>query len=162
MAMARGHSSFGRLSHVLSPMGFKRQRKFSFSSLIHLSSCNHTDFFPLRIEQNRPNSQQQDSPVPCISCKKTPQQLTPCPSGTQWLEDLLYVKKPPFPFLILTFASSELTLPPFVEPSQHNEPPIPGPIQPSEPHEDALTCGPEPEVAPMQSMEEPLVSTFLF
>ncbi|MBW0522167.1 hypothetical protein O181_061882, partial [Austropuccinia psidii MF-1] len=40
-------------------------------------------------------------------------------------------------------------------PSQHKEPPIPGRSQPSKPHEDALTCGPEPEVALTQSMEEP-------
>ncbi|MBW0498372.1 hypothetical protein O181_038087 [Austropuccinia psidii MF-1] len=83
-------------------------------------------------KQNRPNPQQQDSPVPCMPCKQTPQPPTPGPSGTQWLEDLFY------------------------EPSQHNESPIPGSSQPSEPHEDTLTCGPEPEVAPMQSMEEPL------
>ncbi|MBW0490043.1 hypothetical protein O181_029758 [Austropuccinia psidii MF-1] len=52
----------------------------------------------------------------------------------------------------------ELTLPPFVEPSQHHEPPIPGPSQPSEPHEDTSTCEPEPEVAPTQSMEENFVT----
>ncbi|MBW0559922.1 hypothetical protein O181_099637 [Austropuccinia psidii MF-1] len=54
-----------------------------------------------------------------------------------------------------SFASSELTFHPFVEPSRHNEPPIPGPSQPFEPHEDALTCGPEPEVPQTKSMEEP-------
>ncbi|MBW0548910.1 hypothetical protein O181_088625 [Austropuccinia psidii MF-1] len=42
------------------------------------------------------------------------------------------------------------------KPSQPNEPPIPGPSQPSEPREDTLTCEPEPEVAPTQSMEEPV------
>ncbi|MBW0505395.1 hypothetical protein O181_045110 [Austropuccinia psidii MF-1] len=36
-----------------------------------------------------------------------------------------------------------------------DEPPIPGPSPSSEPHEDILTCEPEPEVAPTQSMEEP-------
>ncbi|MBW0474114.1 hypothetical protein O181_013829 [Austropuccinia psidii MF-1] len=46
-------------------------------------------------------------------------------------------------------------LTPGPKPSQHNEPSIPGPSHPSEPHEDALTWEPEPEVAPMQSMEEP-------
>ncbi|MBW0523502.1 hypothetical protein O181_063217 [Austropuccinia psidii MF-1] len=41
------------------------------------------------------------------------------------------------------------------EPSKHNEQPIPGLSQPSEPHEYTLTCKPEPEVALMQSTEEP-------
>ncbi|MBW0479510.1 hypothetical protein O181_019225 [Austropuccinia psidii MF-1] len=59
-----------------------------------------------------------------------PCKQAPGPSGTQWSEDW------------------------FCEPSQHNEPPIPGPIQTSEPHEDALTREPEPEVAPTKSMEE--------
>ncbi|MBW0573594.1 hypothetical protein O181_113309 [Austropuccinia psidii MF-1] len=57
--------------------------------------------------------------------------------------------------LISTFNSSELTLPPFVETFQPNEPPIPGPSKPPEPHEDALICEPEREVALVQSMEEP-------
>ncbi|MBW0532382.1 hypothetical protein O181_072097 [Austropuccinia psidii MF-1] len=61
-------------------------------------------------------------------------ELTPGPSVTQWLEDL------------------------FHELSQHNEPPIPSPSQSSElqvpSHEDASTCEPEPEVAPMKSTEE--------
>ncbi|MBW0576710.1 hypothetical protein O181_116425 [Austropuccinia psidii MF-1] len=47
-----------------------------------------------------------------------------------------------------------LLLPPFVEPSQRNEPPIAGPSQASESHEDALTREPEPEVAPTRSKEE--------
>ncbi|MBW0546353.1 hypothetical protein O181_086068 [Austropuccinia psidii MF-1] len=50
---------------------------------------------------------------------------------------------------------NELTLPTILEPSQPNEPPIPGTSQPSEPHEDASTCQPEPQVAPMKSTEEP-------
>ncbi|MBW0511917.1 hypothetical protein O181_051632 [Austropuccinia psidii MF-1] len=66
-----------------------------------------------------------------VTCKQTPRQLTPGPSGTQWLEDL------------------------FRQPSQPDEPPIPGPSPSSKPHEDILTCEPEPEVAPTQSMEEP-------
>ncbi|MBW0520755.1 hypothetical protein O181_060470 [Austropuccinia psidii MF-1] len=71
------------------------------------------------------------STIKCLTRKKTPRQPTPGPSGTQWLEDL------------------------FREPSQTDEPPIPG-LSPSlEPHEDALTREPEPEVAPTQSMEEP-------
>ncbi|MBW0461631.1 hypothetical protein O181_001346 [Austropuccinia psidii MF-1] len=48
---------------------------------------------------------------------------------------------------------------PTPEPSQHNEPPIPGPSQSCKslvsPHEDALTCEPESEVAATQSKEEP-------
>ncbi|MBW0527391.1 hypothetical protein O181_067106 [Austropuccinia psidii MF-1] len=88
-------------------------------------------------KQNPPNTLQKDSPVPCMCRKKTLRQLTACPSGTQ----------------------CEMTLPPFIEPSQHNEPPIPGPSHSSESqlpsHEDASTCGPEPEVAPTQSTEDP-------
>ncbi|MBW0466036.1 hypothetical protein O181_005751 [Austropuccinia psidii MF-1] len=84
-----------------------------------------------------------------MPCEQTPQQPTLGPSGTQWSEDLFHSKQPPFPF-----ESSELTLTPFVEPSQHHEPPIPGPSQPSKPHEDASTCEPEPEVSLKQSMEE--------
>ncbi|MBW0505418.1 hypothetical protein O181_045133 [Austropuccinia psidii MF-1] len=74
-------------------------------------------------------------------------------------EDLFWGKKQAIPLLILTFDSSELTLPPFVETSQYNEPPIPGPSQSSKSqlpsHEDALTCEPEPEMAPIQSKEDP-------
>ncbi|MBW0486846.1 hypothetical protein O181_026561 [Austropuccinia psidii MF-1] len=135
-------------------MGFKFQIKFSFSSLIHFSSCNNTDYLPLHIEPNQPNLPQQDSPIPSLPCKQSPRQLTPGLSGTQFLEDLFRNKQPPFPFLILTFASSKLNLPPFIEPSQHNEPPIPGPSQSSEPHEDTLTHEPEPEVALIQYIEE--------
>ncbi|MBW0517577.1 hypothetical protein O181_057292 [Austropuccinia psidii MF-1] len=92
--------------HVLSPMGFKRQK------------------------QNPPNPPQQDSPVPCMPREQTPQQPTPGPSGTQWLEDLSR------------------------KPSQHDEP-IPGLSPSSKPPEDVPTCEPEPEVAPTQSTEEP-------
>ncbi|MBW0566072.1 hypothetical protein O181_105787 [Austropuccinia psidii MF-1] len=70
--MARGHSSFGRLS----PMGFKCQSRFYFSS------HNNTDFFPLLIEQNPPHPPQQDSPIPSLPREHTPQQPTPGPSGT--------------------------------------------------------------------------------
>ncbi|MBW0492046.1 hypothetical protein O181_031761 [Austropuccinia psidii MF-1] len=78
--------------HVLSPLGFKCQK------------------------QNQPNPLKQDSPIPTLPREQTPQQLTPGPSGTQLLEDLFRSKKPKF-YLISTFDSSELTLPPFVEPS---------------------------------------------
>ncbi|MBW0519887.1 hypothetical protein O181_059602 [Austropuccinia psidii MF-1] len=110
--MARGHSNLGQLS----PMGLKCQSKFSFSSLTHFTSRNHTDFSPLCIEQNQPNPLQQDSPVPSLPCKQTLQQPTPGPSGTQWSEDLFCGKQPKF-HLISTFNSSELTLPP--EPMSH-------------------------------------------
>ncbi|MBW0500814.1 hypothetical protein O181_040529 [Austropuccinia psidii MF-1] len=70
---------------------------------------------------------------------QTLRQPTPGPSGTRWSEDLFPIKQETFPYLILTFTSSELTSTPFLEPSQHNEPPIPGPIQASAPHEDHLT-----------------------
>ncbi|MBW0513789.1 hypothetical protein O181_053504 [Austropuccinia psidii MF-1] len=53
------------------------------------------------------------------------------PRGTQWVEDLS------------------------CEPSQHNEPPIPGPSSSAEPPEDILTREPEPEVAPTQATEDP-------
>ncbi|MBW0554837.1 hypothetical protein O181_094552 [Austropuccinia psidii MF-1] len=55
-----------------------------------------------------------------------------------------------------------MTFPPFVEPSQPDEPPIPGPSPSSEPREDVLNCEPEAEVAPMQSMKEPLDKSQLY
>ncbi|MBW0581798.1 hypothetical protein O181_121513, partial [Austropuccinia psidii MF-1] len=73
----------------------------------------------------------QDSPIPSLPCKQTPWQPTPGPSGTQWSEELIR------------------------EPCQTKEPPIPGPSPSSQPPEDNMTCEPEPEVAPTQSMEEP-------
>ncbi|MBW0567499.1 hypothetical protein O181_107214 [Austropuccinia psidii MF-1] len=106
-------------------MGFKRQSKFSFSSR------NNTDFFSLLIEKNPPNPPQHDSPVPSLPCEQSPRQPTPGPSGTQWSEEL------------------------FREPSLTKEPPIPGPSPSSQPPEDDTTREPEPEVAPMQSTEEP-------
>ncbi|MBW0570534.1 hypothetical protein O181_110249, partial [Austropuccinia psidii MF-1] len=50
--------------HVLSPMGFKRQK------------------------QNPPNPPQQDSPFPSFPRKQTPRQPTPGRSGTRWSEEL--------------------------------------------------------------------------
>ncbi|MBW0483973.1 hypothetical protein O181_023688 [Austropuccinia psidii MF-1] len=105
-------------------------------------------------KQNQPNPLQKDSPIPSLPHEQTLQQLTPGTSGTQWSEDLFHSKQPNFP-LMSTFDSSELTLPPFVEPSQPDEPPIPGPSPSSKHHEDVMTCELEPEVAPTQSMEEP-------
>ncbi|MBW0502975.1 hypothetical protein O181_042690 [Austropuccinia psidii MF-1] len=99
--------------------------------------------------------------MPNLPCKQPPQQPTPGPSGTQWSEDLFRSKQQKF-HLISTFGSSELTLPPFVEPSQSNEPCIPGQSPYSKPHEDILTCEPETEVPPMQSMEEPFGKSQLY
>ncbi|MBW0525963.1 hypothetical protein O181_065678 [Austropuccinia psidii MF-1] len=103
--MERVHSSLGQLS----PMGFKCQKPNPQSPL------------------------QQDTPILCMPCKKTPWQPTPGLSGTQWLEDL------------------------FREPPQSNEPPNPGPSPSSKQQEDVSACEPEPEVALMQSLEEPFV-----
>ncbi|MBW0508273.1 hypothetical protein O181_047988 [Austropuccinia psidii MF-1] len=63
-------------------------------------------------------SHQQDSPVQCMPLEQTPQQPTAGLSGTQWLEDLIR------------------------KPSQHDEPPIPGPSPSSKPPEDVLTSCP--------------------
>ncbi|MBW0570412.1 hypothetical protein O181_110127 [Austropuccinia psidii MF-1] len=127
MAMARGHLSLGRLS----PLAFKHQSNFSFSSLSPFSSRNNTEFFPLLIEQNPPNPPQQDSPIPSLPCEQTQWQPTPGLSGTQWSEEL------------------------FCKPSLTEEPPIPGPIPSSQPPEDVPTLEPEPELTPTQSTEEP-------
>ncbi|MBW0463318.1 hypothetical protein O181_003033 [Austropuccinia psidii MF-1] len=100
----------------------------SFSSLTHFSSLNHTDSFSLLIDQNPPDPQQQESPVPHMPCEQTLWQSTPGLSGTQWSEDL------------------------FREPSQPDEPPIPGPSKVSDSHlpshKSNSTHDPEPEVAP--------------
>ncbi|MBW0526783.1 hypothetical protein O181_066498 [Austropuccinia psidii MF-1] len=61
----------------------------------------------------------------CHPCDSKAKQPTPGPSGTQWSEE------------------------------SFRKLPIPGPSPSSEPPEDVLTREPEPEVAPMQSMEEP-------
>ncbi|MBW0523929.1 hypothetical protein O181_063644 [Austropuccinia psidii MF-1] len=63
--------------------------------------------------------------MPNLPHKQTPRQPTPGPSGTQWSEDLFFHKQPKF-HLISTLDSSVLTVPPFVEPYQTEEPPIPG------------------------------------
>ncbi|MBW0484856.1 hypothetical protein O181_024571 [Austropuccinia psidii MF-1] len=66
-----------------------------------------------------------------------------------------------FFFPILTLEVNELNLPPFVEPSQHNEPPVCTPTQPIlGPSElpqtgNNSTHDPEPEVALTQSMDYP-------
>ncbi|MBW0512848.1 hypothetical protein O181_052563 [Austropuccinia psidii MF-1] len=125
------------------------ERTFELGPTVTMSFHPWDSNTKVSIEQNPPNPPRQDSPVSHMPCKQTPRIPTPGPSGTQWLEDLFCSKKPPFPF-----SSSELNLPPFVQPSQHHEPPIPGASQPSKPHEDALTHESEPEVAPTQCMEE--------
>ncbi|MBW0508146.1 hypothetical protein O181_047861 [Austropuccinia psidii MF-1] len=95
-----------------------------------------------------------------MPCKQTPQKPTSGPSGTQWSEDLFCGKEKAIPLLISSFHPSEMAPSSFLEPSQHNEQPIPGPSQSSKSqvlsHEDALTCEPAPEVAAMQSTEEHL------
>ncbi|MBW0475089.1 hypothetical protein O181_014804 [Austropuccinia psidii MF-1] len=55
----------------------------------------------------------------------------------------------------LALSPQVLICPPPYEPSQPNEPPIPGSSPSSEPHEDIPTCEPEPEVALTQYTEEP-------
>ncbi|MBW0472188.1 hypothetical protein O181_011903 [Austropuccinia psidii MF-1] len=70
--------------------------------------------------------------ISCHPWDSNSKQPTPGPSGTQWLEDLFHGKQQAISFLILAFALSELTFPPFVEPSQHYAPPIPGPSQSSD------------------------------
>ncbi|MBW0575163.1 hypothetical protein O181_114878, partial [Austropuccinia psidii MF-1] len=72
-----------------------------------------------------PKPPRQDSPVPSLPCKQTPWQPTPGASGTRWSEELF------------------------------REPPIPGLSTSSKPPGDDPTREPEPEVAPMPSMEEP-------
>ncbi|MBW0500197.1 hypothetical protein O181_039912 [Austropuccinia psidii MF-1] len=107
---------------------------------------------------NTPNPLRQDSPIPHMPLEKALWQPTLGPSGTQWSEDLFHGKQSSFAFLILTFASRELTFPPFLQPSQHNEPPIPGLSKASDSqlpsHENDWTCETEPEVAPTHSLEE--------
>ncbi|MBW0516867.1 hypothetical protein O181_056582 [Austropuccinia psidii MF-1] len=103
------------------------KRTFELVAIITMS-CHPWDS---NAKENQPNPPQQDSPVPSFPSEQTLPQLTPGPSGTQWLEDL------------------------FNEPSQRDGPPIPGPSASFEPHEDIPTHDPEPEVAPTQSMEEP-------
>ncbi|MBW0579612.1 hypothetical protein O181_119327 [Austropuccinia psidii MF-1] len=80
-----------------------------------------------------------------MPCEKTPQKPTPGLSGTQWSKGLFCEPsqhdEPPIPGLSPS--------------SQHDEPPIPGLSLSSQPPEDIATCEPEPEVAPTQSMEEP-------
>ncbi|MBW0531894.1 hypothetical protein O181_071609 [Austropuccinia psidii MF-1] len=93
-------------------------------------------------------------PIITMSCHPWDSNAKVRPSGTQWSEDLFHGKQPKL-HSISTFDLSELTVPPFVEPSQTKEPTIPGPIPYSKPHEDVPTSEPIPDVAPTQSMEEP-------
>ncbi|MBW0531183.1 hypothetical protein O181_070898 [Austropuccinia psidii MF-1] len=135
------------------------ERTFKLGPIVTMS-CHPWDL-NTKVKQNQPNTPQKDSPVPSLPHKQTLRQPIPGPSGTQWLEDLFRSKQPKF-HLISTFGSSELTVPTFVQPSQMDEPPIPGLSPSSEPHEDILTCEPEPEVALTQSMEERFGKSQLF
>ncbi|MBW0512308.1 hypothetical protein O181_052023 [Austropuccinia psidii MF-1] len=146
-------SLFDRSEVIIQPMkDGDGKRTFELGLIVTMSY--HPWDSNAKVKPNQPNPPQQDSTIPSWPCKQTPRQPTPGLSGTQWLEDLFHGKQPEF-HLVSTFDSSELTVPPFVEPSQTDEPPIPGPSPSSKPHEDILTHEPEPEVAPTQSMEEP-------
>ncbi|MBW0513932.1 hypothetical protein O181_053647 [Austropuccinia psidii MF-1] len=106
------------------------ERMFELAPIVSMS------FHPCPWDSNiknktPPNPPQQETPIPCMPHKQTPQQLSPGPSSTQWSEDSF--RKPP----------------------QYNEPPIPGPSPSYKPHEDVSHCEPEPELAPTQSLEEP-------
>ncbi|MBW0510940.1 hypothetical protein O181_050655 [Austropuccinia psidii MF-1] len=94
-----------------------------------------------KVKPNQPNPPQQDSTFPSLPFEQTPRQPTPGLSGTQWSGDSFCGKQPDF-HLISTLDSSELTVPPFVEPSQKDEPPIPDPTPSSKPLEDVLTSCP--------------------
>ncbi|MBW0470998.1 hypothetical protein O181_010713 [Austropuccinia psidii MF-1] len=94
-----------------------------------------------KLKQNQPNRPQQDCPVTSLPCEKAPRRPTSGMSGAKWSDDLLHSKQPKS-HLIATFNSSELTIPPFVEPSQTNEPPIPGPSPSSKPYEEVTTHEP--------------------
>ncbi|MBW0581072.1 hypothetical protein O181_120787, partial [Austropuccinia psidii MF-1] len=67
--------------------------------------------------------------------------------------------KSPIPSLLCKQTQQQPT--PGPKPSQPNEPPITGPSPSSKPHEDVPTHEPEPEVALMQSTEEPFVTICL-
>ncbi|MBW0520350.1 hypothetical protein O181_060065 [Austropuccinia psidii MF-1] len=136
-----------------------RKRTFELGPIITMY-CQPWDS-KAKVKQNQLNPPQQDSAVPGWPREKTTWQPTPGPSAFKWSEDLFHCKQLKFP-LISTFDSSKLTLPPFVEPFQPNEPPIPGLSPSSKPHKDVLTREAEPEVAPMQSMEEPFGKSPLY
>ncbi|MBW0510523.1 hypothetical protein O181_050238 [Austropuccinia psidii MF-1] len=135
------------------------KRKFELGTIFTIS-CHPWDS-NAKVRPNQPNPPQQHSPLPSLPCKQAPWQPTADLSGTQWLDDLFRGNQPRF-HLISTFYSSELTVPPFVEPSQTKKPPIPGPIPYSKPHVHVPTCEPEPDVAPTKSMEEPFGKSQLF
>ncbi|MBW0470435.1 hypothetical protein O181_010150 [Austropuccinia psidii MF-1] len=74
----------------------------------------------------------------------------------QWSEELFCSKQT---FVLNEILTLKLTLPPFVEPSQHNEAPISGlsefPVSQVPLTENNSTCEPGPEVSLMNSTEEP-------
>ncbi|MBW0542027.1 hypothetical protein O181_081742 [Austropuccinia psidii MF-1] len=56
----------------------------------HFRSRNHTEVFPLHIEQNPPNPPRQDSPVQCMPHEQTPRQPTPGPKPSQHNEPSIF------------------------------------------------------------------------
>ncbi|MBW0474340.1 hypothetical protein O181_014055 [Austropuccinia psidii MF-1] len=110
------------LSYLIIPIS----NETDISSLTHFSSHNHNKYSSLPIEQNPPDPQQKETPVPHMPCKKAPRKPAPGPSCKPSQQD-----EPPIP-----------------GPGQSSKSQVPS-------HEEALTPEPEPQVAPMQSMEEP-------
>ncbi|MBW0485529.1 hypothetical protein O181_025244 [Austropuccinia psidii MF-1] len=84
-------------------------------------------------------------------------QLSPC-LVTHWIQrpKSKPTKSPTTRLTCSSYASRENSVATHSRPEWHLMPPIPGPSQPSEPHEDTLAHGPEPDVAPTQPMEEPV------
>ncbi|MBW0501043.1 hypothetical protein O181_040758 [Austropuccinia psidii MF-1] len=121
-----------RIPEQESMPGPQRGRREQFRMLSPVPSSINLSTSPLRPpsnghftpelgrKQNPPNPPRQDSLIPRMPHEQAPLQPTPGPSATQWSGDLFHGKQQAIPFVILTFDSRELTLPPLVEPSQHN------------------------------------------
>ncbi|MBW0510255.1 hypothetical protein O181_049970 [Austropuccinia psidii MF-1] len=133
-------SLLNRREVIIQPMKDGNGKRIFELEPIVTMSCHPWDS---NSKPNQPNPPQQHSPIPSLPGEQTPPQPTSGLSGTQWLEDLFHGKQPKL-HLISTFDSSELTVPPIVEPSQMDEPPIPGRSPSSKPHEDVLTSRPGP------------------
>ncbi|MBW0553988.1 hypothetical protein O181_093703 [Austropuccinia psidii MF-1] len=88
------------------------KRRFELGPMVTMSchqwnSNTKTDFFPLLIEQNTPNTPQQDSPVHSLPREQALRQPTPGTSGTGWSEELFRGKQQKFHFIFtFTFESS--------------------------------------------------------